>query len=96
METFTKAQVVERLAELNDFESTAAASRAMELVISTILEQVASGKEVTISGLGKFYPQLQAAKSGIVPSTGKPYSTPAKTVPKFKAAQAFKSALVGA
>jgi len=89
----TKQEFIEKFSMLNDFESKAAAARAVEFAISIIIEQIAAGKEVTISGLGKFYPQPQAARSGITALTGKPYSTPAKVVPKFKAAKAFKTAL---
>jgi len=63
----TKQEFIEKFSMLNDFESKAAAARAV--------------------------PQPQAARSGITALTGKPYSTPAKVVPKFKAAKAFKTAL---
>jgi len=90
-----KAQFIEELSLLNDFESKAAAARAVELAIDIITKQVASGNEVVISGLGKFYPQKQAGKTGKVPGTDKTYTTQDKMVPKFKAAQAFKSAVEG-
>ena len=91
----TKAELVKRLSESNDFESNAAASRTVELFISIITEEVKSGNEVIISGLGKFYPATQSARSGTSTLTGKPFSSPAKQVPKFKAAAPFKTAVAG-
>jgi len=91
-----KQQFIEELSLLNDFESKAAASRAVELAIDIITKQVASGNEVVISGLGKFYPQKQAGRTGVSPMTGKSYTTEDKLVPKFKAAKAFKDTVAGA
>jgi len=91
----TKQELVEELALLEDFESKAAASRALELVINTIKEQVSKGNEVNVSGLGKFFPQLQKGKSGVVPGTDKTYTTQDKMVPKFKAATSFKDVVAG-
>jgi len=90
-----KQQFIEELSLLEDFESKAAAARAVELAIDIITKQVASGNEVVISGLGKFYPHKQTGKSGKVPGTDRTYTTQDKMVPKFKAAKAFKDTVAG-
>jgi len=91
----TKQEFIEKFSLLEDFESKAAAARAVEYAITIIKDEVAKGNEVVISGLGKFYPQKQAGRSGTSPMTGKQYSTPDKIVPKFKAAKAFKDVVKG-
>ena len=89
----TKQEFIEKLSLLEDFESKAAAHRAVEYAIEIIISEIQKGNEVNISGLGKFYPQKQAGRSGISPMTGKPYNTADKIVPKFKPAKAFKDAV---
>jgi len=88
----TKEELCVRVAELNDIESKAASRRVVEHIISTIKEEVTAGNEVQVTGLGKFYPQKQEARSGVSPLGGK-WSKPATTLPKFKASKAFKSAV---
>jgi len=91
----TKKELIERISESNDIvEGTkAGASRVLALIIDTITEEVSKGNSVDISGLGKFYPHNQAEKTGTIPGTDKTYISPAKVVPKFKAAKAFKDAV---
>jgi DNA-binding protein HU-beta len=86
-----KAELINRIAELDDIESKAAATRVIECLIGTVTGEVAEGNEVVISGLGKFYPHVQAAKSGTM--NGKAWESQEKRVPKFKAASAFKQAV---
>ena len=68
-----------------------------EQIITTITNAikttVAAGEPVVLPGFGKFMPASQKGKTGKVPSTGKPYSTPDKVVPRFKAGKAFKTAV---
>jgi len=92
MTNFTKKELIERVSESNDIVdgTKAGAARVVELFIATVLEQVSKGNSVDISGLGKFYPHNQAEKTGKVPGTDKVYTSPAKVIPKFKAAKAFK------
>jgi len=89
----TKAELVEKLSLQEDFESKAAASRTIEFLIEIITEEVAKGNEVNISGLGKFYSATQAERTGMNPLTGKPFKSPEKQVPKFRASSQFKFAL---
>lgn len=91
----TKQEFIEEFALLNDFESKAAASRAVELAIYIITKEVSAGNEVVISGLGKFSAKLVKGKTGTVPGTDKTYTTQDKMAPKFSAAKAFKDAVAG-
>jgi len=85
----TKKELVEELSLSNDMESKAAASRTVEMIIDIIKSKVAEGENVDLSGLGKFYSTVREGKA---PGTGEPYKS---TIPKFRAAAAFKSAVRG-
>jgi len=78
MNLFTKKELVERLAELDIFETKAAAKTAVETISAIIIEQVAVGNQVNYSGLGKFYPYKLAS---------------GKIVPKFGASSLFKQVI---
>ena len=90
----TKKEFIEQLTLQNDIESKAAATRIVEEMITIITATVANGEVVVLSGLGQFTPSLQKGKTGLVPGTDKTYTTSDKMVPKFKAAKAFKDAVV--
>jgi DNA-binding protein HU-beta len=91
-----KAELVNRVAELNDVETNAAASRIVEHIINTITSEVAAGNEVAISGLGTFSNVKRAAtaeREGRNPSTGESITIPAKPEgrkAKFSIAAPFK------
>lgn len=89
----TKKELITELALQDDFASTAAADRAVERIIEIIKEEVTAGNSVDISGLGKFFPQLQKGRTCVVPGTDRTVDTEDKTVPKFKAAAGFKAAV---
>jgi len=93
MDTFTKADVVERITESNDIESKAAAKRVVELLIDTVKEQVIEGNKVDLSGLCSFTPAVQGARSGSI--DGKSWSSPEKKVVKIKPSKPFRDALNG-
>jgi len=94
MNTFTKANLVERIVESNDIESKAAAKRVLELIIEVVKERTAAGDKVDISGLCSFKPTIQAARSGINQLTGKPYNSPVKKIVKIKPSASFKKLMV--
>lgn len=85
-----KAELIEQLALHNDIEggTKAAAGRVLEHITELITDELAGGREVNISGFGKFIPSVQAAREGT--AMGVTYSTPQKRVPKFKAATKLK------
>lgn len=62
--------------------------------VNVITECVAKGDKISISGLGSFEASERSARDGRNPITGQTIHIEAKKVPKFKAAKAFKDALL--
>lgn len=58
-----------------------------------IVAAVKAGDKLTIPGLGTFESGVRSAREGRNPVTGATIQIPEKTVPKFKAAKAFKDAV---
>ncbi len=69
------------------------AERAVEAMIATITESLASGEEVSIAGLGIFEAKMRAARAGRNPRTGETLQIAAMRVPKFRAGKALKDAV---
>ncbi len=66
------------------------ADTVLSAAVEVIMETVASGDKVTLVGFGTFEPRQRQAREGRNPSTGKPISIPATTVPAFAAGKLFK------
>ena len=71
------------------------AGAALDAIVEAIIEAVAEGQEVSISGFGKFGVSERAEREGRNPATGESIVIPASKSPKFKAATAFKTAVNG-
>ncbi len=71
------------------------AERAVDTVVSSIVDSLKEGNEVSISGLGIFSANMRAARQGRNPRTGESIEVPAMRVPKFRAAKALKDAVKG-
>lgn len=69
------------------------AEQAVDTVISTIIESLKKGEEVSIAGLGIFSAKTRAARQARNPRTGEAIQVPAMKVPKFRAAKALKEAV---
>ena len=69
------------------------AEEVVEIVISSIVESLKKGEEVSIAGLGIFSTKTRAARQARNPRTGEAISVPAMRVPKFRAAKALKEAV---
>lgn len=69
------------------------ANEVLNIILDTIVEDVAAGDKVTFIGFGKFEPVARAARAGRNPQTGEPIEIPAMTSPKFSAGKAFKEAV---
>ncbi len=69
------------------------AEDAVEKIISSIVETLKKGNEVSISGLGIFSVKPRAAREARNPKTGATVHVPATKVPKFRAAKALKDAV---
>ncbi len=87
-----KSELIEAIAKETEL-SKAAAGRALEAVLGTIVKTVAKKQDVQLIGFGTFKAAKRAARTGKNPSTGEKLKIAAATVPKFSAGAAFKAAV---
>jgi len=85
----TKAEFIDILAKKGE-TTKKHAGEALELVFSTIKEQLAKGEQISVPGFGKFSVVKRAARTGINPRTKKTIKIKATKAPKFSAAKALK------
>ena len=69
------------------------AEEAVDTVISSIVDNLRNGDEVSIAGLGIFSVKQRAARTARNPRTGESIQIQAMKVPKFRAAKALKEAV---
>lgn len=89
-----KAEIINKVHETLG-GTKADAERAVETMISSIVDSLKEGNEVSIAGLGIFSANMRAARQGRNPRTGETIEVPAMRVPKFRAAKALKDAVKG-
>ena len=70
-------------------------SFALDAILDAIAAAVTSGDKVTIAGFGTFEKVDRPARTARNPRTGDTVDVPATSVPKFKAAAAFKTVVNG-
>ena len=87
-----KSELVEAVAESADI-SKAAAARAVDTMVSSIINTLVDGDQVAIAGFGTFTVRDRAARTGRNPRTGEEIQIKASKNPGFKAGKAFKDAL---
>jgi DNA-binding protein HU-beta len=87
-----KSELIEAVAKRTG-ENKAAASRAVDAVIDSVVAAVAKGENVTLVGFGTFKSSKRAARDGKNPKTGEKIRIPAATVPRFSAGAGFKAAV---
>ena len=87
-----KTELIEKIADRANL-TKADAGRAVNAVLDTIVETVASGDDVTLPGFGSFKAVQRAAREGQNPKTGEKLQIAATTAPKFSAGATFKSAV---
>ena len=90
-----KTELIDAVAERADL-SKAAAGKALDAVIDSIVEAVASGEGVSLVGFGSFKATDRAAREGKNPKTGEKIKIAATTVPKFSAGATFKQTVAAA
>jgi DNA-binding protein HU-beta len=93
-ESVTKSELVEHVAKQARL-SRQQAGDAVDAVIKTIEDTLASGGEVTFSGFGKFHVAQRGARRGVHPRTGSPIQIAASQVPRFSAGSGLKKAVRG-
>ncbi len=85
-----KAELIDRVAERLELNRKQAQD-AVEEVIGSIQQAVASGEKVAITGFGIFEKASRRARTGRNPSTGAIVKIKATHVPRFRAGAEFKS-----
>ena len=87
-----KSELIEAIANETEL-SKAAAGRALNAVLDTIVKTVAKKQDVQLIGFGTFKAAKRAARTGKNPRTGEKLKIAAATVPKFSAGAGFKAAV---
>ena len=87
-----KKELIAKIAE--KMETTKkTAGECLDTITEVIMEVLAEGEEVKISGFGTFSVTERAPREGRNPATGETIQISAKKSPKFKAAKALKDAV---
>ncbi len=66
------------------------AEKALNAALDAIVEAVAAGDKIQLTGFGTFEQRQRNARTGVDPRTGNSIEIPASKVPAFKAGKAFK------
>ena len=69
------------------------AGPVIEVLAAGIIQAVASGHSVTLTGFGTFERAERAGRTGRNPHTGEAVPVPARAAPKFRPGAAFKEAV---
>ena len=87
-----KTELIEAIVKETEL-SKAAAARALNAVLDSIVKTVAKKQDVQLIGFGTFKAAKRAARTGKNPRTGETLKIAAATVPKFSAGASFKAAV---
>ena len=87
-----KAELIEAIVKETDL-SKAAAGRALNAMLDTIVKTVSKKQDVQLIGFGTFKAAKRAARTGKNPRTGEKLKIAAATVPKFKPGKTLKEAV---
>lgn len=87
-----KNELISAVAEKCDISKTDAGT-AVDAVLDTVTQQLASGDEVRILGFGNFAVAHRKATTARNPRTGETVQVAASKAPKFKAGKALKDAV---
>ena len=86
-----KADLVNEVAKVTNTKKEAI--MAVEILLNTIKRTLKKREELFITGFGTFSVVKRNARNGRNPKTGEAIRIPARVMPKFKAARAFKEAV---
>ena len=87
-----KADLVDQVA-VRSGQTKVAVAAIVQATMECVIESVAAGESVTLSGFGTFEPRERKARTGRNPLTGETVPIPPTTVPAFRPGRAFKSAV---
>lgn len=89
MALLSKADLIDEVAERTG-ESKAATSRLISALQDVIVETVAAGDEVRLTGFASFAPHTRAARTYRNPQTGESIESPATRTVSIKPGSKFK------
>lgn len=87
-----KSELIAAAADAADM-SKSDMSKALDAIVGTIRDAVASGDKVSVTDFGNFDQRENAARKGRNPQTGEEIDIAASKTPRFKPAKAFKDAV---
>jgi len=88
--TFTKADIVESIAEQSGLPGTKS-SEIVETLLEIIKKSLESGEDVLISGFGKFCVKKKKQRRGRNPTTGKDMLLAPRRIVTFKWSRQLKN-----
>ena len=92
--TLTKAQVAEHLCD-NIGVNKREAKELVDAFFDRIVQELAQGEDVKISGFGNFQLRAKSPRPGRNPRTGEPIAIEARRVVTFHASQKLKAIVQG-
>jgi DNA-binding protein HU-beta len=87
-----KSQLIKNIAASANL-TQAQATAALQAFETSIIDELANGGEVALTGFGTFKVTERAARTGRNPKTGEALEIAASKVPSFKAGKALKEAV---
>lgn len=87
-----KSQLIKNIAASANL-TQAQATAALQAFETSIIDELANGGEVALTGFGNFKVTERAARTGRNPKTGESLEIAASKVPSFKAGKALKEAV---
>ncbi|CAM4092987.1 DNA-binding protein HU [Acinetobacter pragensis] len=87
-----KSELIKQIAERAGL-TQAHATTALQAFETTVIDELANGREVALIGFGTFKVTDRAARTGRNPQTGAEIQIAASKVPSFKAGKALKEAV---
>lgn len=91
-----KAQLIDKLYREVEGLNKRQAEKMLDVLTDTIIEELKSDREVTITGFGTFLSRVRYSRGGVNPQNPKERITiPAVKVAKFKTGYNLKQALKG-
>lgn len=94
MPILTKQELIAKIAEETG-SSKAATSRFLDSLQNTVMNAVAEGKEVKLTGFAAFAPAIRSSRTIKNPQTGEDIEVPAVKVVKIRPLGVFRSLLKG-
>lgn len=92
MMSLNKKDLIQEIAQSTEVSKSDVAL-VLDQLAATAQQQLQSGNEVVIPGIGKLAPQQREERQGRNPATGESITIAAKTIVKFTATKSLKDAV---